>query len=109
MKNMKMTASEKKDTVELGPSTISSKGPDYPWGLNINLDSGSMDKLDIDDLPEVGEKMVLNAIVEVVSVSANANKERESRNISLQITDMDLSPAKKKRAADEVMYGGKDK
>lgn len=100
MKSMKLTQSEKKETGAVpGPMTH-----DYPWGLCLNLDSQAMDKLGIKTLPDVGEKMVLTAIVEVVSVGANASKESESRNMSLQITDMDLEPAKKRKPADEVLY-----
>jgi hypothetical protein len=100
MKSMKLTKTEKKETAIPGPMT-----QDYPWGLCLNLDSEVMNKLGIKELPEVGGKMTLSAIVEVVSVGASASKESENRHMSLQVTDMELAAAKKRKADDEVLYG----
>src|SRR5262245_52890513 len=101
MINMKMTKSEKNEQTALSEPG----GNDYPYGLALNLDHDSMDKLGLKDLPDVGSKMVIQAIAEVVSVGANATKESESRYMTLQITDMDLSSTKKQNAGEEILYG----
>jgi len=64
---------------------------EYPYGLRINLDHETLEKLGIKELPKMGAKVNLEAIAEVVSVSSNANYEGEVENhICLQITDMEL-------------------
>jgi hypothetical protein len=66
--------------------------PQYPYGLVVCLDEQSIKKLGLIAMPMVGEKMKLNAVVEVRSVGINDSSERgKDRRIELQITDMALS------------------
>lgn len=65
--------------------------PEYPYGLRISLEDESLKKLDITELPEVGQAMILQAKVEVVAVTQYERKNDESRTIELQITDMALN------------------
>lgn len=64
--------------------------PEYPYGLRICLDSESLDKLGVTELPAVGTTMTLMARVEVVSVSQHESGDGKNRDVSLQITDMEL-------------------
>ncbi len=75
---------------------------EYPYGLRLILDHETLEKLGIKELPQMGAKVNIEAIAEVVSVSACADHEGEIENtICLQITDMDL----KKQSAAKKIYG----
>jgi len=63
---------------------------DYDYGLRIELNNENLDKLGIKTLPKVGDTMTVEAKVEVTSTGENAGKDGESKNVSLQITDMKL-------------------
>lgn len=86
--NMKRSADDRDAANEAAPSSMIDE-PLYPWGLSINLDEDSLEKLDL-ELPKVGKKFTLVAAVEVTSVSSNASKGGESQSVGLQITDMCL-------------------
>lgn len=58
----------------------------YPYGTRITLDSDTLDKLGIKTLPAVGNELMIEAKVRVISVSESDN----SKSVELQITDMDL-------------------
>lgn len=83
------------------PSSIATNMPLYPWGLSVNLDTDSLEKLEIDaaDL-EIGSSLMLVAKVEIVSLSSNESKDGgANQNVSLQITDMCLEKNTKDAAA----------
>lgn len=68
----------------------------YPWGLRLNLGTEELAKLGITELPPLGTKMTLIAEVEATSTGENKHlndegKTKESRDLSLQITAMDLT------------------
>lgn len=81
-----------------GDSCCSPCGPEneYPWGLSINLENESMDKLGMKKLPKVGDKVVIHAEATVTSVSSNSSvdsksgKPSESRSVGIQINRMAL-------------------
>ena len=64
------------------------KGKVYPWGLEIRLDSASLDKLGWKDMPEVGEECVIHAMAEVTEVRQAAHGDGKTRHVVLQITKM---------------------
>lgn len=91
MTSMKNAPSEKKPE----SSVFASDQCAYPYGLCISLDEESIKKLGIKDLPDVGAKMKIEAMVEVTMVSSNEHKlYGENRNISLQITELALGKEK---------------
>jgi len=105
MKSMKVQREEKPMSTDAG---LMSSGPEYPYGLRITLAHEILKKMDLTKLPEVGSRMGLHAIVEVVGVNADRamNGGKETR-VELQITDMclkteaDDSMAKVKESNDE--------
>ncbi len=105
--NMKKTKKEVKD--DLKP-TIAVDVPKYPYGLSINLEEESLVKLDMTDLPEVGDSMNLIARVTVESVQSSERQGgKKHRSLHLQITDLALEADNKgkiKTAAEEL-YGDK--
>lgn len=105
MKSMKMSTEQKDKMAE--PTAMADR-PEYPWGLQINLDEESLSKLGVNEMPKVGSKKMLCAIVEVFDTSIRQGKgdEKQMRSMSLQITDMELMEVpKNKKPAEEVMYG----
>lgn len=86
--SMERTAAEKKAAQEryTGPSDA---GPDYPYGLCINLGKDELAKLGIDKLPEVGDEFHIYAVCCVTRVSQSADdKGEDSKGVELQITQM---------------------
>jgi hypothetical protein len=78
--------------------------PDYPYGLTLHLDSESLDKLGIKELPEVGAEMMIGAKVKVESINMSDSDDGKEKHVALQVTDMELSGADKPSAAD-TLYG----
>lgn len=107
MTSMKMSAEEAK---EYGPSVMAD-APQYPYGLRLDLNNESLEKLGIDEMPAIGSKKMIYAMAEVVSVSANESKDGPPhRSVGLQITDMSCkssgdAQAKPKRDPSDALYG----
>lgn len=88
-------------------ASLATEAPAYPWGLSINLDSDTLEKLECDVSEfKVGSKMRIMAAVEVTSVSSNETRGAgESSSVSLQITDMALDDeGKKSKDASKALY-----
>lgn len=67
--------------------------PKYPHGLTVHLNEISLKKLQIEELPDVGQKKILLARVECISVSEHESIEGGvNRDVTLQITEMGLTP-----------------
>jgi len=96
---MKLTPDEAKQETASAPSDA--EQPAYPYGLTICLDDDSLSKLGIDSLPDVGTPFLLTARVEVCSTSQYQNQGGSDRNLSLQITDMQLDAPPPVRTPEE--------
>lgn len=81
-------AEKKKDKAGMSPMSSPSEGPDYPYGLTFELRDESLKKLGMSTLPEVGEKMCVYAMVEVVRTSQRAGKDSADREVGFQITSL---------------------
>ncbi|MEC4595460.1 capsid staple protein [Burkholderia vietnamiensis] len=104
--NMERTEAERKAAEERWDAE-SERGPDYPYGLCLNLGGDEMEKLGIKDLPAVGGEMSLTAKVKVTSVSSyETDGGGGSKSISLQITEMALDDGNGESAA-QKLYGKK--
>lgn len=96
MQDMAMDVAEVKETIEKSmPSPVKASVPRYPYGLCISLDETTMAKLklDVDDLPEVGECIHLCGMAKVTSVSQNETTSedgtaRKCCRVELQITNL---------------------
>lgn len=88
------------------PSTGKDKGPRYPYGMELRLDTETLDKLGL-DLSEfkVGESCMIEAKAMVTRISESQMQGgKDSRNLELQVTDISISEdkaAKKAKAADK--------
>lgn len=82
------------------------KGPDYPWGLRLNLDHDTLTKMGVKDLPKVGSKMQIHAHGHVHSVSENSSKgEKPRRSVDIQITHLGVGKNEPSSALDAVDDG----
>lgn len=80
--------------------------PDYPYGLTITLDEEALAKLGMPALPQVGQKMMIQARVEVRSVSQYDSKGGEKeQSVCLQITDMEMSADRAASDPEQALYG----
>jgi hypothetical protein len=88
MVNMKMSRKETEKTAP--PAGVATEGPEYPYGLCLNLEREQIDKLGL-GTPKAGSKMMLHAAVEVKSVTVTDEKGGKGyKSLSLQITDLAL-------------------
>jgi len=106
MVNMKLDRDESKEA--MGP--VIPQAPAYPYGLEISLDKNALEKLGVDELPEVGSVVALTAKAKVVSVNASNSLYVKDRRVSLQITDLELGAStaaekKPKRDPSDSLYG----
>jgi hypothetical protein len=88
MADMKMTKSEKKDTI---PSVADT--PNYPYGLCLRLDNASLEKLGITTLPKVGAKVMVTGMGVITSVSSHESKSNDSRNVEIQLQELAVDRA----------------
>jgi len=78
---------------ELPAPTGTELGPVYPYGLALSLTDKELDKLDMDELPEVGDTIHLCCFAKVTSVSQHEETSTDGqmskrRRVELQITDI---------------------
>lgn len=108
MKDMALSPEEKKDAAR---ETLIADRPNYPYGLRLQIDPESYDKLQLSEAPEVGKKFLLLAEVEVVSLEKGNHKDDvEKYSMGLQVTKMELSKGKKEEKEEsqdisEKLYG----
>lgn len=101
MIDMKVSEADKKESAQEMESELNA--PNYPYGLRIYIDDDSYKKLGLKDC-QVGEKLSLSAICEVMSVSAeNVKGDEKEISISLQLKEMELVQNNKSDA--DVIYG----
>jgi|CXWL01.1.fsa_nt_gi hypothetical protein len=88
MKSMKMSAAESEKSM---PAVAMDAPKDrYPYGLTLNLDQDTLEKLGI-ELPEVGEEVKITAIAKVTSCHASESEGGvKNSSCGLQITDMEV-------------------
>lgn len=94
---MALTAKEAKETNS--PIAMSGKNaPRFDWGLTFQLNTRSLEKLKMTDLPKVGSYVMVEAYCCVQSVSESEQVDGDqNRSVSLQIESLQVTPAKGKR------------
>lgn len=104
MVSMKCDGSEQKPEM----ASIKSSENEYPYGLKLYLDHSTLKKLGIEELPEVGSKMKIQAVVEVCSTNESESKlYGENCSMDLQITEMAVSGGGKEDDSEEGEKKGK--
>jgi len=106
--SMKLTKADRRKRNEVSPSAITDDGPAYPWGLTLNLDETILAKLKLEALPKAGTTMLIEARVQVESVSVRDDAGGgEQRSLSLQITDLCLEADTDRGSAADRLYKAK--
>ncbi len=101
----------KKERKRLNEVAVVGEESAIPHGLSITLDDESLSKLGIKELPNVGDRMVVAAIGVVNRVSQYDSKRNQSRDVSIDLEKLDVSPVparKVKTAEDAVSEAIKD-
>lgn len=74
------------EQLEYSQPMASADVPKYPWGLRISLDEKTLEKLGLDEDPEVGDYIDLRAFARVTSASRDQSANgKVSRRVELQI------------------------
>ena len=105
-KSMIIDAQEKKDD---RVHSVLDDRPDYPYGLRITLDPSTLKKLEMGEVPEVGKKVMIMAVAEVIGV----NKVKEvgdvdDHSVELQIQEMEVKQEGKEeeeRSVAQSLFG----
>lgn len=103
MPDMRLESDERRDF-----STPKVDAPKYPYGLRIQLTPEEVEKLGMGEAPEVGKKMKIMGMVEIVEVSKDQSEESDSDKFGFaaQITEMYLEDEDREEKADHsVIYG----
>lgn len=96
LRSMRMKKTEIEESSR--PVEVAEDRPEYPWGLSINLEKGSLENLGISVSGfRAGDEVLIvaKAKVQNVSESEHTNHKGESvkeQSMSLQITDMEVNP-----------------
>lgn len=93
MVDMAETADEVKKDLAGSMPAPKANVPAFPYGLCISLTEKELDKLKIEDKPQVGDMIHLCALAKVTSVSANETKTESGETehhcrVELQITHL---------------------
>lgn len=106
--DMAFTKAERKKSLEPMPVGSKDSGPQYPYGLRLNLDQTALEKLSVKKLPRVGATMSVEATAKVVSVSSNERSNgSKDRNVELQIERMALGSGSASSMEEAVEEGVK--
>ncbi len=104
MKSMKINKEEKK-AVEANYMD----GPDYPYGLELHIDSDTFKKLGMTEPPNPGQEFMVLAKASVQDVHQSKHADgKDHIHFRLQIEEMDLKekePEKESKSAEKVLYG----
>lgn len=87
--DMARTDADKKAAQKRMEECMTGDGPDYSYGLCIDLGKEELGKLGISELPEVGDEMHIYAVAKVTRVHQSASEHGDdNRGVTLQITHM---------------------
>lgn len=101
MKDLKISKKEAKSKNEA--MVIGSADQErYPYGLRLDLNNDTLDKLGINKLPTVGTVIMFEAKAKVVGSRQSATEGSENRSVELQITHIDLEDGE---STEEVKEG----
>ena len=100
MADMSMSAEEKKDFST--PSSM--KAPSYPYGLKISLGPEELEKLGIQDAPELDAEMEFKIKAFVSEVRKN-DTEGDEKEFSVELQIKEMEQKKSEKSASEALYG----
>lgn len=104
MKDLKITKKESKaksESMVVGQSYEER----YPYGLRLDLDKDTLEKLGVKKLPAVGVSLMFEAKAKVIASRQSATEGSENRSIELQITHIDLDTDEDEVSEGELTRG----
>lgn len=102
MINLRITEEEKKDQAS---HSVLYDTPEYPYGLKLQIDPETYAKLGLKDAPQIGQKLILLAAVEVCGGYEEDQKgDVKGYSMTLQIEQMELKAASQSQQAEDVLY-----
>ncbi len=106
MIDMKLTPEQSQAQTFLGVEDAGDVLPAYPEGLKISIEGDALKRLAIGEgnLPAVGTKLLLNALVEVVEVCKEEGAIDSEYCVELQITSMELVSNEPKLNPQQAAY-----
>lgn len=108
MKSLKIEASEKKENAH--PSIVADS-PQYPYGLKLHFDEMTYKKLELGEVPKVGDKFMVLAYAEVCDVHQNKYEgDQPQISMGMQIMDIELKKKEMEKQRDiaSELYGSKE-
>lgn len=90
MKDLKISKQEVKEKNKAMQVIGSSDQERYPYGLRLDLNNDTLEKLGMKKLPTVGTVLMFEAKAKVVGSRQSATEGSENRSVELQITHIDL-------------------
>lgn len=100
--DMKLTPEMKKEDAQ---SSVLYDTPDYPYGLKIQLDPETYAKLGMKEAPQIGQKMMMLAMIQVCGGCEESSKgDAKGYSATLQIMQMELKPAEDQKSVESVLY-----
>ena len=100
--------SMKRSPEEIKKDDVAEVAPDkdqYPWGLEVRLENESLEKLKFAPT-EIGGQVQITAIAIVETVSADLRENETRKNVTLQITDMALTPVQSTSEKADTLFDG---
>jgi hypothetical protein len=67
---------------------IANEVPDIPWGLRMRLEAPDLKKLKLDEEPEVGDEIKVEALARITSVSKHETEDHKECCIELSVIKM---------------------
>lgn len=102
LKSMKISS---EDRQEMKTAAIAPEAPQYPYGLRLHLDTETLKKLGIENLPELGKEMSVVAIAKVCETSKSESEYGKNKCLGLQITELAVESLSPKKDMAEEIYG----
>lgn len=88
--DLKRTKADKKSDAKSAPSI---GGEDYPYGTRVRLGDEELNKLGIDELPQVGDGVHVHGHGHVTSVSEDHHEGgKKRRHVEIQLKHMAVQP-----------------
>lgn len=99
--DVKRTEAEKKSEQEKWETPTN--GDDYPWGLTLNLDNATIEKLGLGDM-DANEEVRVYARAFISSDSIEKRNGGTERRVSLQITHLGVTQSDTDEATAKELY-----
>jgi hypothetical protein len=89
---MRRSDREKKDVTENYAMPFRPEADDYPHGLRVTLDDGSLKKLGITEMPKPGDKFRIEGEAHVLESSQRDTEDQNDRRVELILHELGAEP-----------------